>query len=127
MTRPLCLRRVTMTVPQYRRRYCTLWSASPSTPTAAGGGFRQRLDPQQAEVLALLLVARPDRWVTIDTIIDDLWPGDDPLTADKIVQVRICQLRRFGVQIANARGFGYRIPACGRAAGLPLADQRIAA
>lgn len=109
--------RVSMTVPQYRRGECTI------------GNFRQRLDPQETEVLALLLTNHPECFLPMPALIDGLWSDDEeePLNADVIVRVRICALRRFGVHIINAKCFGYRIPAFARHEGLPLLEQRMVA
>lgn len=121
--------RVSMTLPQYRRRECR------------SGGRVRRLEPQQAELLALLLVSPPDRYLNLDTAIDALWPAAaaQPLTAHNIVRVRICQLRRLGIAIEVRRVkrspgtigtwhlsyAGWRIPPEGRAC--PAERERLAA
>jgi len=125
---------VSMTLPQLRRCECTLHFTV--------GAWRQHLTRQTAEVLALLLVGAPDRFMTMDTLIEALWPDPDvqPLTARKIIYVRLCQLRSLGIVIdhrCEKRGHrehfhnlgfgGWCIPLAGRHPGFPLFDQRLVA
>jgi DNA-binding SARP family transcriptional activator/CheY-like chemotaxis protein len=56
------------------------------TPVDAGG-------PKQRAVLASLLL-RAGRVVSVDQLIDDLWPHDPPARAAATVQVFVSQLRR---------------------------------
>lgn len=105
--------RVSMTVPQYRRRECMV------------DGRIERLAPALIELLALLLVARPDVFVEPLAILETLWPHPDlqPVTAPNIVGVYLTGLRKIGVtidsRIGPGRGHrslaGWRVPVEGRA------------
>ncbi|MEV6611482.1 BTAD domain-containing putative transcriptional regulator [Kutzneria sp. NPDC051319] len=55
--------------------------------------------PQQRTVLALLL-ANAGSWVSLSTIVDELWPSQTPRSARVIVQVAVSKLRK--VLPANA-------------------------
>jgi DNA-binding response OmpR family regulator len=98
-----------MTLPQYKRCECSI------------NGRRQRLSPQETELLALLLVADPDQWTSTGTLIEALWPDPDlePEWALKCVHVVAGRLRTtFGVPIVSRVGRacgGYRIPREARA------------
>ena len=72
-------------------------------PTAVGGG-------RQRELLALLVVER-NRPVAADRIVEELWNGDAPATAAKVVQNLVSQLRR-GLPAGDAlrtRGHAYEL------------------
>lgn len=90
---------VSMTMPQLDRHECTI------------AGHPVPLQRQQADLLALLLVSAPDRWLDLDTIIEGIWPDPDlqPDGARNVVKVQICRLRRHGVPIDTRRICG-RIP-----------------
>jgi DNA-binding SARP family transcriptional activator/DNA-binding beta-propeller fold protein YncE len=49
--------------------------------------------PQQRAVLAMLAL-RPGETVSLDTLVDGLWPDDPPPSAAKVVQTYISRLRR---------------------------------
>src|SRR4051794_27509823 len=49
--------------------------------------------PQQRTVLALLL-ANAGSWVSLATIVDELWPSRTPRSARVIVQVAVSKLRK---------------------------------
>jgi DNA-binding SARP family transcriptional activator/tetratricopeptide (TPR) repeat protein len=49
--------------------------------------------PQQRTVLALLL-ANAGSWVSLGTIVDELWPAQTPRSARVIVQVAVSKLRK---------------------------------
>jgi len=49
--------------------------------------------PQQRTVLALLL-ANTGCWVSLSTIVDELWPAQTPRSARVIVQVAVSKLRK---------------------------------
>jgi YVTN family beta-propeller protein len=69
------------------------------------GGAKQRA------LLALLLL-RHDHFVLTDTLIEDLWAGEPPSTANKIVQVYVSQLRKAlgdGVIETGAGGYRFRL------------------
>jgi DNA-binding SARP family transcriptional activator/ABC-type branched-subunit amino acid transport system substrate-binding protein len=71
-------------------------------PLALGGG-------RQSALLALLLVER-NRTVDADRIVEELWNGDAPATAGKVVQNLVSQLRRLGADDAlRTRGHGYEL------------------
>src|SRR5882757_8823133 len=109
-----------LTSPAYTPATIGSWSASPnpcSSPTPAKRGdegegrllieFRllgqvevwrdgARVEvggPKQRAVLTALLV-RAGRVVSLDQLIDDLWPGDPPARAAATVQVFVSNLRR---------------------------------
>src|SRR5215210_5316883 len=68
------------------------------------GGGKQR------SVLALLLL-HANEVVSSDQLIDQLWPGQQPPSATKIVQVHVSRLRKAlngaGEAILLTRGHGY--------------------
>ena len=71
-------------------------------PVALGGG-------RQSALLALLVVER-NRAVGADRIVEELWNGDAPATAPKVVQNLVSQLRRLGADgILQTRGHGYEL------------------
>lgn len=66
--------------------------------------------PKQRLVLAILL-AQANASVSLDLLIDALWPTAPPRTARKNIQVYVSQLRKiFGDRLTTAgRGLGYRL------------------
>lgn len=71
-------------------------------PVALGGG-------RQSALLALLLVER-NHPVGGDRIVEELWNGDAPATAAKVVQNLVSQLRRLGADgTLQTRGHGYEL------------------
>ena len=71
-------------------------------PVALGGG-------RQSALLALLLVER-NRPVGADRIVEELWNGDAPATAPKVVQNLVSQLRRLGTNgMLQTRGHAYEL------------------
>jgi hypothetical protein len=104
--------KVSMTLPQYAANECGV------------DGEAVLLSPQQAELLALLLVSPPDRPCAYETIAAALWPDPDrlPLGWRKQVQVLVMALRDIGIAIERAGPSGttgYLVPAAAR--GGPLA------
>ena len=93
-------------------------------------GRSVRLMPKPTQVLELLLLTPPDRFVTKDDLVEWLWPDPDlqPLGAWNCIQVFLVRLRRAGVPVEGewpARGcLGWRIPVEARGRVEPL---RIAA
>jgi DNA-binding SARP family transcriptional activator len=49
--------------------------------------------PRERALLALLLT-RPNQVVPVDAIVDGLWSGQPPRTAEKTLQVYVVRLRR---------------------------------
>lgn len=98
--------RVSMTLPQYRRHECTI------------DGHSLRLMRHEAEGLALLLAASPDRGLTRHEIAEAVWPDrrTRPISAVNCVSVHISRLKLLGVLIDGGREWPYRIPVEGRAA-----------
>lgn len=91
---------ISMTLPQYRRHECTV------------DGRRIRLWSTWTEGLAVLLVSDPSGFVSRSTLIEAMWPDPDmePDYAHTMVDRFVHELRRRGVTIENASGFGWRIP-----------------
>jgi hypothetical protein len=104
-----------MTWHEYCRNRCTI------------DGLRCRIAPAMAELLALLLLTDPKRFVSLDDILDVLWPNPDlqPETWRNVVSVHMSALVALGIQIERrvGRGMGqgsrsadqgWRIPMTGR-------------
>ena len=71
------------------------------TPLALGG-------PKQRTLLALLLVERKS--VSSERLIDGLWPGGPPATAQKSIQVYVSGLRKIlGDSRIVTRGRAYEL------------------
>ena len=71
------------------------------------GGERVALGGQKPRALLALLALEPGRVVSVDRIVEALWPGDPPETAAHAVQVYVSQLRKaLGPAIAT-RAPGY--------------------
>lgn len=49
--------------------------------------------PKQRQVLACLLAARSE-FVSVDALVEDLWPGDPPATAAHVISTYVSGLRR---------------------------------
>jgi DNA-binding response OmpR family regulator len=113
-----------MTLPLYAEGLCRI------------SGRTKRLTRLETEILAVLLVAHPDRWTTIDDLIEAVWPDPDtqPLTANRDLGVYIWRLRRYGVGIETrfshgrtpSRFNGYRIPREARSGDQAAASRRAA-
>ena len=76
---------------------------------AARDGNRVDLGaPQQRALLALLATSRGP--ISLDTIIDTLWPDDPPASAAKVVQTYVSRLRKaLGEDTIERRGGGYAL------------------
>ena len=57
-------------------------------------GVPLELPAGQRRSLLIDLLLHADESVSVDQLVDDLWEGDAPATADKIVQLHISHLRR---------------------------------
>lgn len=92
---------VSMTLPQYRRHECTI-----------NGRTVKFWWPMWSEVLALLLVSPPDRFISKSTLIEAVWPDPDfePEYAARMIITTIHYLRSNGVEIETHYSFGWRIP-----------------
>ena len=67
--------------------------------------------PRERALLALLLV-HANEVVSTDQIVEELWPGGAPRTAQKIVHVYVSHLRAAlgsAREILESRGSGYRV------------------
>jgi hypothetical protein len=75
-----------------------------------------RFRPGEFRVLEALLLARPDRALQMNELIERVWPDPavEPETASWVVKRYLSDLRRLGVPIETVRGFGYRIPEANR-------------
>lgn len=91
---------IQMTLPQYLRHECTI------------NGRMVPLRKSLADLLALMLVSGPDKFLSTQFLIEAMWPDPDfePDWAETIVFRRIHELRMKGVQIERRYIFGYRIP-----------------
>ena len=68
------------------------------------------LPPGRARTLLLLMLTRPNEALTIDALVDELWNGNAPPSAGKIVQGYVGQLRRaLGTERITTRGHAYLI------------------
>jgi DNA-binding SARP family transcriptional activator/streptogramin lyase len=66
------------------------------------------LGPPQQRALLALLSARAGSVVSVETIIDALWPEQPPATATKVVQTYVSRLRKtLGEETIARRGRGY--------------------
>jgi DNA-binding SARP family transcriptional activator/streptogramin lyase len=64
--------------------------------------------PQQRALLALLATSRGP--VSLETVVDTLWPDDPPPSAPKIVQTYVSRLRKaLGEDVIERRGGGYAL------------------
>ena len=64
--------------------------------------------PQQQALLAFLALRA--EVVSVDAIVDALWPDDPPASAEKVVQTYVSRLRReLGDDALERRGRGYRL------------------
>jgi DNA-binding response OmpR family regulator len=91
--------RVSMTYPEYLRNQCML------------DGVRIHLSPHETELLAMLLVTRPDRVAEYEAMVEVIWPNPDEqaLTAMKSVTVLKYRLAGKGIEIKTERGRGLHI------------------
>jgi class 3 adenylate cyclase len=70
-----------------------------SEPVALGG--------QKPRTLFAVLALEPGRVVSVDRLIDALWPGDPPETAAHAIQVYVSQLRKALGPVIATRAPGY--------------------
>lgn len=95
---------VSMTYPQMRRRECAV------------GDRIVKLMPVTSNLLTLLLMTGPDRFVSSDEIIDELWPN--PNTQPEFIWNNVYRhvsiLRRAGIAVEHFYRWGYRIPRAAR-------------
>jgi DNA-binding SARP family transcriptional activator/DNA-binding beta-propeller fold protein YncE len=71
-------------------------------------GQRVELGPPQQRELLALLALRAGAVVSVEAIVDVLWPEDPPATAAKVVQTYVSRLRRaLGEETIARRGRGY--------------------
>jgi DNA-binding SARP family transcriptional activator len=75
-------------------------------------GVLVKLSRMRHELLSLLLLRPPKSLVTLDEIIEALWPDPDlqPLGTLDCIHNFIMQLRRAGVTIVGQHGRGWMIP-----------------
>ena len=101
---------ISMTVPQYRRRECTI----------NGEVVRLRWSYRR-DVLVALLLSHPDYYVSRAELIASVFSEPDlqPDYAADVIRQGIHFLRRWGVTIESRLGFGWRIPRHAREA-LPV-------
>ena len=96
--------RACMTLPQYRRGEVSI------------EGVAVHLTPHETELVAILLTSAPNRIVDKMTFIEAIWPDPDlqPVTAPKIVDVLVMQVRKKGVPVTTVWGHGFFVPEEGR-------------
>jgi hypothetical protein len=96
------LRSVSMTAPQMRRNECSI------------AGESTRLTPLATNLLSVLLLNHPDRYLGTNELIERVWPDPDfePDSACDAIKQYVFRLRGSGIRIVRAKssGRGYRIP-----------------
>src|SRR5215510_6182895 len=70
-------------------------------PVALGG--------QKPRTLLAVLALEPGRVVSVDRLVEALWPGDPPETAAHAVQVYVSQLRKTLGPVIATRAPGYEL------------------
>jgi DNA-binding winged helix-turn-helix (wHTH) protein len=95
-----------MTLPQFSIRRCTI------------DGSQVKLSRREVELLSILLVNHPEKFIRMGDLIEMIWPDAlyEPEYAESSVSVSVFKLRKKGVCILAAKSRGYRIPRIGRAA-----------
>ena len=93
-------RRIQITFPMMERGECKI------------EGRTVRFRPGEYEVLLILLLGHPDRYLTVWQIVELAWPNADlqPDAATDIVQKYISDMRAYAAPIETRWGYGYRIP-----------------
>jgi DNA-binding SARP family transcriptional activator len=76
---------------------------------AARGGAPIALGGPKPRALLAVLALEPRRVVSVDRLVEALWPGDTPDTAGHAVQVYISQLRKALGPVIATRGPGYEL------------------
>src|SRR6478735_4828040 len=71
------------------------------------GGEPVALGGQKPRILLAVLALEPGRVVSVDRLVEALWPGDPPETALHAVQVYVSQLRKALGPVIAARPPGY--------------------
>jgi DNA-binding SARP family transcriptional activator/predicted ATPase len=71
------------------------------------GGEQVALGGQKPRILLAVLALEPGRVVSVDRLVEALWPGDPPETALHAVQVYVSQLRKALGPVIAARPPGY--------------------
>ncbi len=100
------------------RRWCPIREVATSVEFRVLGPLEVRTEgqpvavpPGQLPQLLAVLLLHVGRVVTVDTLMDVLWDGEQPGSARKLIQVRMSQLRRLladlPVELVGLRG-GYR-------------------
>ena len=86
---------------------------------ASGDGQRLRITSARQRVILALLVLFPDQVVTVDTMVDSIWPGRSPATARTQVSICVAALRRLfaaagaGEDVIITEFPGYRLDPSG--------------
>ena len=68
------------------------------------GAMPTPLPGAKARQLLTLLALRPNQSVAADVLVDELWEGDPPRTADSALRVHICHVRRTLLQDGDSEG-----------------------
>jgi DNA-binding SARP family transcriptional activator len=76
---------------------------------AARGGKPVALGGQKPRTLLAVLALEPGRVVSVDRLVEALWPGDPPETAGHAVQVYVSQLRKALGPVIATRAPGYEL------------------
>jgi DNA-binding winged helix-turn-helix (wHTH) protein len=116
---------VSMTLPQHRDAV----HRRAANARVVDGMQPVHLTPSMAELLSLLLVSHPDRFVDWDALVDALWPGltrqpDAVAQRDQGLSVAVA---RPGHRHRRLARHGWRIPREGRSADRALPAARLAA
>ena len=75
---------------------------------ALKNGDAVTLGGQKPRALLAVLALEPGRVVSVDQLVESLWPGDPPETAAHAVQVYVSQLRKaLGAETLVTRAPGY--------------------
>jgi DNA-binding response OmpR family regulator len=108
------MNQVSMTHPECLRHQCRV------------NGTIVPLSPMETDLLAALLITKPDRVLTYETMIELLWPNPDTqaLNARKIMTILKYRLQLKGVVIVTTWGRGYTIPERNRG-GRPARPPRV--
>jgi class 3 adenylate cyclase len=76
---------------------------------ASRGGTPARLGGPKPRALLAVLALEPGRVVSVDRLVESLWPGEAPETAAHAVQVYVSQLRKALGPVIATRAPGYEL------------------
>ncbi|WP_161962406.1 AfsR/SARP family transcriptional regulator [Nocardioides speluncae] len=80
------------------------------TPRVTVAGTELAIGGRRQRVVLALLLAQPNRSVSVDALIDATWSGEPPGTAREQIQTAVWKLRRvLGAERVVSAGAGYRL------------------